>query len=135
MMMSVCVEITSYLSRRSACEKRARGTKGVQLDNVGMSQSAHVLNLALHSGLGSMLRNGMLRDELHGDLLTGNGVYGHYAAPSKTRADRENGCMLTLDFPERALRDLIDNGVLSEPVRRKLVWWIVGHGGSRCQEP
>ena len=85
-----------------------------------MSEGAHVLDLALDSGLGSMLRNGMLRDELHGDLLTGNGVYGHYAAPSKTRADRENGCMLTLDFPERALRDLIDNGVLSEPVRRKL---------------
>ena len=100
--------------------KRARGTKGTHLDNVGILERTHVLDLALDSDLDSVLRNGMLRNELHGDLLTGNHVYGHYTAPSKTRADGDERCMLTLDFPEDALRDLVNTCVLSEPVRRKL---------------
>ena len=66
-----------------------QGTRCVQLDNVRVPERAHIFDLALHPGLGPVLRNGMLRDELHGDLLTGLGVCGHCALPSQTRADRE----------------------------------------------
>ena len=93
--MSVGVDITSYLFHRSAGTQQAREGRYVQLDDVRVPESAHVLHLALHPGLSPMLGNGVLRDELHSDLLAGHGVYGHYIPPSQTRKiTRVHVCLL-----------------------------------------
>ena len=41
--------------------------------------------------------------------------------------------MLTLDLAKRALRNLVHNSVLSEPVRGKFMWRFIGHDATGGQ--
>ena len=88
--MSDGVEMTSYLGGRLACHISMQRGRDIQLDDVGVSQCAHVLDLALDSCLCPVLRDSVLRDVLHGHLLTGHGMHGNYPLPRKTEGDRWN---------------------------------------------
>ena len=48
----------------------------VQLDDVGMSEHAHVFHLSLDSSFGFCSVDDLLGDVFHGDFMTGDGVNG-----------------------------------------------------------
>ena len=48
-----------------------------QFDDMRMPESPHVLHFALHSCLGLRGSDDLLRNELHGYLVAGDGVDGH----------------------------------------------------------
>ena len=49
----------------------------LQLDDVWMSQQAHVFEFPANPGLHYIAMDSCLGEELHGDLVAGDGVYGH----------------------------------------------------------
>jgi hypothetical protein len=48
-----------------------------QLDNVRVTESTHILDLALDTILGTRHIDDVFRDELHSDLVAGEGMDGH----------------------------------------------------------
>lgn len=58
--------------------------EGVQLDDVWVAQSAHILDLSLHPRPRLGRIDDLLRDELHRDLVSSYGVYCHYASNVST---------------------------------------------------
>jgi hypothetical protein len=49
-----------------------------QFDNVRVTESTHILDLALNTILGTRHIDDVLRDELHSDLVAGESVKGHW---------------------------------------------------------
>lgn len=60
----------------------------VQLDDVWMSESTHVLDLALHTGLGFGHVDDGLGYVLHGDPLSGDGMCRHCIEREKEKEKR-----------------------------------------------
>lgn len=76
--MSVGVDITSYLQVSCHTKGGGKGTGvDIQLDDVRVPQGTHVLDFALHPGLGLGHVDDGLGDVLHGDSLSGDGMRGH----------------------------------------------------------
>ena len=80
-MMSVGVEMTSYLDTGSMVQKaggcrRRAGERDIQLDDVSVPEHAHVFHLSLDSGFGFGSIDDLFGDVLHRDSMTGDGVDG-----------------------------------------------------------
>ena len=69
-----------------------------QLDNVGVTKSTHILDLALNTILGTCHIDDVFRDELHGDLVTSESMHGHWCIHESSDQDKmQNGhALLTL---------------------------------------
>ena len=77
-MMSVGVEITSYLLQQTV--RRKSGTydeSHSQLDDVRVTQRPHVVYLPLHSHFCPRCDDRLLGEKLHCDFLASDGVVGH----------------------------------------------------------
>ncbi len=59
-----------------------------QLDNVGVTESTHVLDLALNTILGTCHVDDVLRDELHCDLVTSESMNGHWCIHESSEQDK-----------------------------------------------
>lgn len=95
----------------------------IQLDDMWMSESTHVLDLALDPGLGFGHVDDGLGDILHGDPLSSDGMRCHCQDHKKKgggKASTGNEGTIaislgrTLDFAKGAFGDVTNDGVLPE---------------------
>lgn len=76
-MMSLGVDITSYLKPNHGNCSNDQGAEGVQLDYMGMSESSHILILASDTVLVLFSASDSLGDEFHGNDVACDGVLRH----------------------------------------------------------
>lgn len=76
-MMSLGVDITSYLKPNNGNSFSDLGAEGVQLDYMGMSESSHILILASDTVLVLFPTSDSFGDEFHGNDVACNGVLCH----------------------------------------------------------
>ena len=93
MMMSVGVEMTSYLSIAETVRYRHTQTQmHPQLDDVGMSKRPHIFHLPLYPRLGLGHIDDLLRDELHGNPMASDGMHGHFERHKYMYAEATGVC-------------------------------------------
>jgi hypothetical protein len=76
-MISVGVDMTSYLTAIGKHKQRVGMRKWLQLENVRVLQHPHVFEIPSNFDLHPIAMYYSFGMELHGDFMTSNGVYGH----------------------------------------------------------